>query len=160
MNIRPSPAGAETDTRPFVLAFAGYVWGKAERLKIPRFADLLTSGRGAATLAKLEPVAPFCCSQRAVRGRRRPLCRPADRSCDHRWSALLRVSRVLDSVAPLAEMRAALADAGPGRGQIRLIPWLGDAREVEIALPSAWRISGALVGRLQAIPGIRDVREV
>jgi DNA polymerase-3 subunit alpha len=66
----------------------------------------------------------------------------------------------LDSAAPLAEIRAALADAGPGRGQIRLIPWLGDAREVEIALPSAWRISGALVGRLRAIPGVRDVREV
>jgi DNA polymerase-3 subunit alpha len=65
-----------------------------------------------------------------------------------------------DSAAPLAEIRAALADAGPGRGQIRLIPWLDDATEVEIALPSAWRITGALVGRLRAIPGVRDVREV
>ena len=66
----------------------------------------------------------------------------------------------LDSAAPLAQIRAALADAGPGRGQIKLIPWLGGVREVEIALPSAWRISGALVGRLRAIPGVRDVREV
>jgi DNA polymerase III subunit alpha len=66
----------------------------------------------------------------------------------------------LDSAGPLADIRAALADAGPGRGQIRLIPLLDDAREVEIALPSAWRISGALVGRLRAIPGVREVREV
>jgi DNA polymerase-3 subunit alpha len=66
----------------------------------------------------------------------------------------------LDSVAPLADIRAALADAGPGRGQIKLIPWLDDGMEVEIALPSAWRISAALLDRLRAIPGIRDVREV
>ena len=66
----------------------------------------------------------------------------------------------LNSTAPLAEIRAALADAGPGRGQIKLIPWLGGTTEVEIALPSASRISGALVGRLQAIPGVREVREV
>ena len=66
----------------------------------------------------------------------------------------------LDSATPLADIRAALADAGPGRGQIKLVPWLDGAREVEIALPSAWRISAALVGRLRAIPGVRDVREV
>ena len=66
----------------------------------------------------------------------------------------------LDSPAPLSDIRAALADAGPGRGQIRLVAWLDGAREVEIAVPSAWRITGALVGRLRAIPGIRDVREV
>jgi hypothetical protein len=41
-----------------------------------------------------------------------------------------------------------------------LIPWLDGAREVEIALPGAWRIGGALAGRLRAIPGARDVREV
>ena len=66
----------------------------------------------------------------------------------------------LDSATPLADIRAALADAGPGRGQIKLVPWLDGTREVEIALPTAWRISGALVGRLRAIPGVRDVREV
>ena len=66
----------------------------------------------------------------------------------------------LDSATPLADIRTALAEAGPGRGQIKLIPWLDGAREVEIALPSAWRISGALVDRLRAIPGVRDVREV
>ena len=64
------------------------------------------------------------------------------------------------SATPLADIRTALAEAGPGRGQIKLIPWLDGAREVEIALPSAWRISGALVDRLRAIPGVRDVREV
>ena len=66
----------------------------------------------------------------------------------------------LDSAAPLPEIRAALADAQPGRGQIKLVPWLDGAREVDIALASTWRISGALVGRLRAIPGVRDVREV
>ncbi len=40
-----------------------------------------------------------------------------------------------DSAAPLPAIRAALADAGAGRGQIKLIPWLDAAREVEIALP-------------------------
>jgi DNA polymerase III subunit alpha len=66
----------------------------------------------------------------------------------------------LDSAGPLADIRAALADAGPGRGQIKLVPWLDGAREVEIALPGGCRISGALAGRLRSIPGVRDVREV
>ena len=62
-----------------------------------------------------------------------------------------------DSAAPLPAIRAALADAGAGRGQIKLIPWLDGGREVEIALPSACRISAALLGQLRAIPGVRDV---
>jgi DNA polymerase-3 subunit alpha len=65
-----------------------------------------------------------------------------------------------DSAAPLPAIRAALADAGAGCGQIKLIPWLDAAREVEIALPTPYRISAALIGQLRAIPGIRDVRQV
>ncbi|MGZ8410119.1 MAG: helix-hairpin-helix domain-containing protein, partial [Hyphomicrobium sp.] len=65
-----------------------------------------------------------------------------------------------DSAAPLPAIRAALADAGAGRGQIKLIPWLDAAREVEIALPGGCRISAALLGQLRAIPGVRDIRQV
>jgi DNA polymerase III subunit alpha len=65
-----------------------------------------------------------------------------------------------DSAAPLPAIRAALADAGTGRGQIKLIPWLDGAREVEIALPGGCRISASLLGQLRAIPGVRDVRQV
>jgi DNA polymerase-3 subunit alpha len=64
-----------------------------------------------------------------------------------------------DSAAPLPAISAALADAGPGRGQIKLVPWLDAAREVEIMLPTPYRISAALLGQLRAIPGVRDVRE-
>ena len=82
---------------------------------------------------------------------------PLDQAMEHLADG---IEVFLDSATPLADIRAALADAGPGRGQIKLVPWLDGAREVEIALPSAWRISAALVGRLRAIPGVRDVREV
>ncbi|MBK8176715.1 MAG: DNA polymerase III subunit alpha [Rhodospirillales bacterium] len=65
----------------------------------------------------------------------------------------------VDSVGPLPRLREALAEAPAGRGQIRLIPWLGAGREVEIVLPGTVRITGALVSRLRAIAGVRDVRE-
>ena len=35
----------------------------------------------------------------------------------------------------------------------------GDLSEAEIVLPQARRITGALVARLRAVPGVRDVRE-
>jgi len=66
----------------------------------------------------------------------------------------------LDSPTPLAQIREALAEAAPGRAQVRLIPWLGGGREAEILLPQPLRLSAALVAHLRTIPGVRDIREV
>ena len=66
---------------------------------------------------------------------------------------------VIDSPAPLPAIGEALKDAGSGRGQIKLIPWLDGGREVEIALPTPCRISAALLAQLRSIPGVRDLRE-
>ena len=65
----------------------------------------------------------------------------------------------IDDDKPLPAIVEALGEAGPGRGQVRLFAWLGGGREAEIVLPQARRITGALVARLRAVPGVRDVRE-
>ncbi|MFO1155893.1 MAG: DNA polymerase III subunit alpha [Rhodospirillales bacterium] len=65
----------------------------------------------------------------------------------------------IDDEKPLPAIAEALGEAGPGRGQVRLFAWLGGGREAEIVLPQPRRISAALVERLRAIAGVRDVRE-
>ena len=65
----------------------------------------------------------------------------------------------IDAPAPLPPIRAALAEAPAGRGQIRLVAGLDPGREVELTLPVACRITAPLVARLRAIQGVRDVRE-
>jgi hypothetical protein len=65
----------------------------------------------------------------------------------------------LDSPASLPLIRDALAEAPPGRAQVRLIPWLG-GREAEILLPQPLRPTAPLVARLRTIPGVRYPRGV
>jgi len=81
-----------------------------------------------------------------------PLERAVDRVSDG-------IEVCIDDERPLAAIVAALAEAGPGRGQIRLFAWLGGGREAEILLPAPRRITAALVDSLRAVPGVRDVRE-
>jgi len=92
-------------------------------------------------------------SVRCVAQRLEPLERAVDKLVDG-------VEVFLDSAAPLPAIRTALAEAGPGRGQIRLVSWLGGGREAEVVLPQPRRVTGALIGRLRTIAGVRDVREV
>ncbi len=81
-----------------------------------------------------------------------PLERAVDRVSDG-------IEICIDDDKPLPAIVAALAEAGPGRGQIRLFAWLGGGREAEILLPQPRRITAALADRLRAVPGVRDVRE-
>jgi DNA polymerase-3 subunit alpha len=91
-------------------------------------------------------------SMRCVVQRLEPLERAIDRLSD-----CLEVS--IDGPDPLAAIAAALGEAGPGRGQVRLLAWLGGGREAEIVLPQRCRLNGGLVQRLRAISGVRDIRE-
>jgi len=48
---------------------------------------------------------------------------------------------------------------GTGRDRVRLVSWLDDCTEVEIALPGRYAVSPATILELQSIPGVREVRE-
>ena len=89
---------------------------------------------------------------RCVVQRLEPLERAVDRLSDA-------IEICLDSAAPLPAIAAALAEAASGRGQVRLLAWLGGGDEAEIVLPQPRRLTSALVDRLRSIPGVRDVRE-
>ena len=47
-----------------------------------------------------------------------------------------------------------------GRGRVELVLDLDSRREVEVALPGGWVISGATRAAIKAIPGIVDVQDV
>ncbi|HYN39055.1 MAG TPA: OB-fold nucleic acid binding domain-containing protein, partial [Rhodospirillales bacterium] len=89
---------------------------------------------------------------RCVVQRLEPLERAVDRLADG-------VEICVDGAEPLTAIAAALGETGPGRGQVRLLAWLGGGREAEIVLPQPRRITADLVARLRAIPGVRDVRD-
>lgn len=89
---------------------------------------------------------------RCVVQRLEPLERAVDRLSDG-------IEVFVDSASPLAAIAAALGEAGPGRGQVRILAWLGGGREAEIVLPQPRRVTLALVDALRSIPGVRDVRE-
>jgi DNA polymerase III subunit alpha len=90
---------------------------------------------------------------RCVVQRLQPLDQAVDRLADA-------IEICLDGAAPLPAIKAALAEARPGRGQVRLLAWLGAGHEAEIALPQPRSITSDLVARLRSIPGVRDVRDV
>lgn len=92
-------------------------------------------------------------SVRCVVQRIEPLERAIDRLCDG-------IEVCIDGPDPLASIAAALGEAALGRGQVRLLAWLGGGREAEIVLPQRCRLTGTLVNRLRSIPGVRDIREV
>lgn len=81
---------------------------------------------------------------------------PLERAVGHLTDA---IEVCVDSPAPLGAVAALLGEAAPGRGQVRLLAWLGGGREAEIALPQPRRLTGTLLDRLRSIPGVRDVRE-
>jgi DNA polymerase-3 subunit alpha len=65
----------------------------------------------------------------------------------------------IDGEEPLAALAQVLGGAAGGRGQVRLLPWLGGGEEAEISLPMRSTLTPEVVHQLRAIPGVRDVRE-
>ncbi len=65
----------------------------------------------------------------------------------------------IDGAEPLAALAQVLGEAAGGRGQVRLLPWLGGGEEAEISLPMRSTLTPEVLHRLRAIPGVRDVRE-
>ncbi|MFQ5984377.1 MAG: DNA polymerase III subunit alpha [Alphaproteobacteria bacterium] len=61
---------------------------------------------------------------------------------------------------PLEGLRAALAGAETGRGQVALVVPIDDGREVEIALPSRYAVSAELRATIRAIPGVTEVHDI
>ncbi len=65
----------------------------------------------------------------------------------------------IDGEEPLAALAQVLGGAAGGRGQVRLLPWLGGGEEAEISLPMRSTLTPEVLHQLRAIPGVRDVRE-
>ncbi len=67
---------------------------------------------------------------------------------------------VIDAAEPLATIRAVLADKPVGSGEVKLVCRLGGGNEAAIILPRRYAVSPAVALQLQALAGVRDVREV
>jgi len=75
-----------------------------------------------------------------------------------RTAAGLRI--YLRDPGPVESLKLLLDRERRGRGRVDLVLDLDNRREVEIALPGAWAISGATRAAIKAIPGILDVQDV
>jgi DNA polymerase-3 subunit alpha len=60
---------------------------------------------------------------------------------------------------PLAALKDALREDGPGKAQIKLQALI-DGNEVSIAVPGRFRLSGELRQQLRRMPGILNVQEL
>ena len=60
----------------------------------------------------------------------------------------------------IAPIRGVLARGAGGRGRVSLIPLVGAAQEVEVALPGGFRVTPHLAQAIKAIPGVERVEEV
>ena len=67
---------------------------------------------------------------------------------------------VVDSKAPLAALREALATGRRGQGQVRLITRLEDGGEVEVELREGYTVSPQFLDSVRAVPGIVEAREL
>ncbi len=75
-----------------------------------------------------------------------------------RTAAGLRI--YLREPAPIESLKLLLDREKRGRGRVELVLDLDSRREVEVALPGGWAISGATRAAIKAIPGIVDVQDV
>ena len=57
----------------------------------------------------------------------------------------------------MGHVRAALAREGRGRGRVILVPRLGAAEEVEVALPGAFNVTPLLSQAMRVLPGVVEV---
>jgi len=65
----------------------------------------------------------------------------------------------LDATATLDPIRALLTREGRGRGRVILVPQLGPAQEVEIALPGGFNVGPRLMQAMRVVPGVAQVEE-
>jgi len=70
------------------------------------------------------------------------------------------VEVVLETTQPLAPLKDLLASGRRGEGKVRVISRLGAEGEVTVELPGGYLVSSDVIGRLQALPGIVEVREI
>ena len=66
----------------------------------------------------------------------------------------------LSRTEAVEHIRALLGREGSGRGRIVLVPRLGDAQEVEVALPGGWSLSPRLAQAIKLLPGVERVDEL
>ena len=110
------------------------------------------AGEGSVVLvsADLRLRAKHCASPRRTWSRsirRRP---PSGRGCASGWSA----PRRSDTSARL------LGREGRGKGRVVLVPRLGLAQSVEIALPGGFNVTPRLAQALKVVPGVERVEEI
>ncbi len=67
---------------------------------------------------------------------------------------------VIDTPEPLDRIRAILADNAGGEGEVKIICGLAGEFQAEVLLPRRYRVNPTIAMRLQAVAGVRDVREV
>ncbi|MGY4800468.1 DNA polymerase III subunit alpha [Teichococcus aerofrigidensis] len=60
----------------------------------------------------------------------------------------------IEAAEAVAPIRAMLEKEGPGRGRVVLVPRLGPAQEVEVALPGHWNVSPRLAQAMKVVPGV------
>ena len=66
---------------------------------------------------------------------------------------------MLQDGAPLAALKDALREDGPGKAEVKLQAVI-DGNEVSIGLPGRFRLSGELRQQLRCMPGILSVQEL
>ncbi|MBL8659998.1 MAG: DNA polymerase III subunit alpha [Rhodospirillales bacterium] len=66
---------------------------------------------------------------------------------------------VIDTPEPVERIRAILADNAGGEGEVKVICGLAGELQAEVVLPRRYRVGPEVVMRLQAVAGVRDLRE-
>ncbi len=67
---------------------------------------------------------------------------------------------MLASADGLETLKQTIAGGEKGPGRISLVIAVGGAREVEIALPGRYALSGDMMAALEAAPGVTQVHEL
>ncbi|MCU0894834.1 MAG: DNA polymerase III subunit alpha, partial [Rhodospirillales bacterium] len=67
---------------------------------------------------------------------------------------------VIDTPEPIERIRTVLAASGGGEGEVKIVCGLAGETRAEVVLPNRFRVSPAVTMALQAVAGVRDVREV
>jgi DNA polymerase III subunit alpha len=62
--------------------------------------------------------------------------------------------------AALKSLRGIIGRDGPGRGRVSVVVGLEPTREVEIALPGAYKIGPGIRAAVKSLPGILDVHDI
>jgi DNA polymerase-3 subunit alpha len=67
---------------------------------------------------------------------------------------------VIDTAEPIERIRTVLAASSGGEGEVKIVCGLAGETRAEVVLPNRFRVGPAVTMALQAVAGVRDVREV